>query len=69
MDNSAIGQDLLPSPLKISDLGPGTPHVDAKMLFEKLNLILVAAHNDRRQNAFQQVVWASAKNHFVTQFL
>ncbi|HEY5503525.1 MAG TPA: hypothetical protein VIK28_00080, partial [Sedimentisphaerales bacterium] len=40
----------------------------AEMLFEKLNLILVAAHTIDVENAFQQVLWASAKNHFVTQF-
>ena len=44
-----LGMICWASPLKVSDLEPGTPQVIAEMLFEKLNLILVAAHNDRRR--------------------
>jgi hypothetical protein len=46
MDNSAIWHDLMGLTTLVRDLKPSTPKVIAEMLFEKLNLILAATHND-----------------------
>jgi hypothetical protein len=54
----------LTSPLKASDLEPGTPQVNAEMLFEKLNLILAAAHNDRRRKCLPAIPVGFIKKSF-----
>jgi hypothetical protein len=63
-----LGMICWASPLKVSDLEPGTLQVNAEMLFEKLNLIWWRLITIDVENASQQVLRASAKNHFVTQF-
>jgi hypothetical protein len=68
MDVPLLGMICWTSPLKVSDLESGTPQVIAEMLFEKLNLILAAAHNDRRRKCLPARPVGFSKNHFVTQF-